>query len=63
MYLEESIQLINGKLTVLNEKQNIVIWGAAENTVKLFQYTDISEYNVQAIVDNGKCGTDRKSVV
>ena len=57
MYLEESIQLINGKLTVLNEKQNIVIWGAAENTVKLFQYTDISEYNVQAIVDNGKCGT------
>lgn len=30
--------------------------GAGENTVRLFQYTDILKYNIQIIVDNGKYG-------
>lgn len=56
MYLEESIRLVNTKLTILKEKRNIAIWGAAENTVRLFQYTDITKYNINMIIDNGKCG-------
>jgi len=56
LYLEESVKTINSKLDILNEKKNIAIWGADENTVKLFQYTKISKYNVQVIIDNGKYG-------
>lgn len=56
MYLEESISLINAKLVILNGKKNIAVWGAAENTVRLFQYTDIIRYNIQTIIDNGKYG-------
>lgn len=56
MYLEESIERINSKLAVLKGKQNIAVWGAGENTVRLFQYTDILKYNIQIIVDNGKYG-------
>lgn len=54
MYLEESIEKINDRLISLKGKKNIVIWGAAEKTVRLFQYTDIIKYNVTTIVDNGK---------
>ena len=56
MYLEECIEKINDKLRSLERKKNIVIWGAAENTVKLFQHTDIIKYNITTIVDNGKFG-------
>lgn len=57
MYLEEGIAKINTKLTVLNEKVCVAIWGASENTVRLFQYTDISRYNIKMIIDNEKCGS------
>lgn len=56
MYLEESIKLINDKLAVLKGKQNIAVWGAGENTVRLFQLTDIVQYNINIIIDNGKYG-------
>lgn len=56
MYLEESIGRINNKLSVLREKKNIAVWGAGENTVRLFQYTDIAKYNIEQIIDNGKYG-------
>lgn len=56
MYLEEQVQFINEKLVCLRDKHNIVIWGGAENTVKLFQYTDILNYDILEIVDSGKAG-------
>lgn len=56
MYLEESVKLINDKLSVLKGKQNIAVWGAGENTVRLFQLTDIAKYDVNTIIDNGRCG-------
>lgn len=56
MYLEEYIKRINNKLSALKEKKNIAVWGAAENAVRLFQYTDIAKYNIKVIIDNGKCG-------
>lgn len=56
MYLEEQVQYINEKLVCLRDKHNIVIWGGAENTVKLFQYTDILNYDILEIVDSGKAG-------
>lgn len=56
MYLEERVQYINEKLLCLRDKHNIVIWGGAENTAKLFQYTEILNYNISEIVDNGRAG-------
>lgn len=41
MYLEESISLVNAKLVILNGKKYFAVWGADENTVRLFLYTDI----------------------
>lgn len=56
MYLEEEIERINKTLYQLEGKKNIVIWGAAENTVRLFQYTDILHYDVAQIADKAKEG-------
>lgn len=56
MYLEERVQYINRKLLCLRDKHNIVIWGGAENTARLFQYTDILNYDILEIVDNGRAG-------
>lgn len=56
MYLDEYVEKINNKLKLLKEKKNIVVWGAAENTVRFFQYTDIIKYNITTIVDKGKTG-------
>lgn len=56
MYLEEEIERINKVLVSLRGKKCIAIWGAAENTVRLFQYTNISQYNIKIIIDNEKCG-------
>ncbi len=56
MYLEESIKRINEKLAILKGRQSVAVWGAAENTVRLFQYTDIAKYKIETIIDNGKCG-------
>ena len=56
MYLEEHVQCINEKLLCLRDKRNIVIWGGAENTAKLFQYTDILNYDIGGIVDKGRAG-------
>lgn len=56
MYLEEMICIINDNLTVLKGKKKIAIWGVCENTVKLFWYTDINQYDVDCFIDNGKFG-------
>lgn len=56
MYIEENAKYINDCLLQLKDKKNIVIWGAAENTVRLFQYTDILKYQISYIVDNMKAG-------
>ena len=56
MYLEESVKNINVKLSGLDSKKNIIIWGASENTICLFQYTNISKYSIKGFVDNGKAG-------
>lgn len=56
MYLEERVKYINEKLSCLRNKHNIVIWGGAENTAKLFQYTDLLNYDIFGIVDKGKAG-------
>lgn len=56
MYLEEQVRYLNEKLLCLRDKHNIVIWGGAENTVKLFQHTDILTYDIWEIVDKGRAG-------
>lgn len=57
MYIEENATRINEKLIQLREKRNIIVWGAAENTVRLFQYTNISQYSIKGFADNQKAGT------
>jgi hypothetical protein len=57
MYLEECIEKVNKKLDVLDGKRCIAIWGASENTVRIFQYTSIFKYNIKLIIDNGKHGS------
>jgi len=57
MYLEEEIGRINKALTLLKEKKCIAIWGISENTVRLFQYTNIAKYNIKIMIDNEKCGS------
>ena len=47
MYLEECIEKVNKKLDVLDGKRCIAIWGASENTVRIFQYTSIFKYNIK----------------
>lgn len=56
MYLEDRIEMINKRLTELEKKKNIVIWGASENTVRLLQYTSIFKYDITKIVDNKHIG-------
>lgn len=65
MYLEENIRMINEKLTALKKLGNVAVWGAAENTVRLFQYTDIAKYKITTMIDNGKRGSQflGKSVI
>lgn len=58
MYLEEEILRINNILRPLKEKNNIVIWGAGDNTVRLFQYTELILYSITKIVDKRKGGQD-----
>lgn len=55
MYIEEIIDCANECLKKLEGKK-IIIWGASEYTIKLFQYSNIANYNVQGIVDNYKSG-------
>lgn len=57
MYLEEEIDRINKILTQLKKKKYIAVWGVAETAVKLFQYTNISKYNIKIIIDNEKYGS------
>lgn len=58
MLLEETVNEINKRLLSLKDKKKVVVWGVAEAAVRLFQYTEISKYNVSDIVDNGKAGMD-----
>lgn len=58
MYLEDEIDRINRRLTQLKGKKNIVIWGAAENTAKLFEYTNLCQYGEFCVVDTGKSGSN-----
>ncbi len=57
MYLEDEIDRINQRLTQLKGKKNIVIWGASENTVRLFQHTNFFVYGDYCVVDTGKAGS------
>ena len=73
MYLEEHVIRLNKLFEQLKEKRNVVVWGAAENTVRLFQDTNLLKYDIAEIVDIKKAGKfffgkmlkfpDRKSVV
>lgn len=56
MYLEEKVIQMNARLEQLKGKNNIIIWGAAENTIRLLQYTTLAQYAVTDFVDNGKAG-------
>ncbi len=56
MWIEDEVEKINKKLEVLTFKNHIVIWGAAEFSVRLFQYSDILKYKVKAIIDKRKYG-------
>ena len=56
MYLEEEIAQINIKLEQLRGKGNITVWGTAENTIRLLQYTTLAQYAIKNFVDNGKAG-------
>lgn len=56
MFLDEEIKRINNIFKNINTRGKIVLWGAAENTIKLFQYTDIAKYNIKEIVDSNKGG-------
>lgn len=56
MYLEEAILRINEKLQLLKGKKDIIVWGAAENTVRMFQFTTLAQYLITDFVDNGKAG-------
>lgn len=51
MFLEEYIENINQKLSLFKDNERILIWGAGESAVRLFQYTNISLYNIMYIVD------------
>lgn len=56
MYLEERIVQMNLKLKQLEGKRNIFVWGAAENTIRLLQYTILAQFLIKGFVDNGKAG-------
>ena len=52
MYLEDLVSEINRKLLVLKDKEKLVLWGAAESTVRLYEHTELSLYSFIYIVDN-----------
>ncbi len=51
MYIEEKINLINHRLTVLEELKNVAIWGGGIHTRMLFEKTEVLSYNISNIVD------------
>lgn len=56
MILENAVNKVNEKLVRLDGKHRIILWGASEATVKLYQYTDLIKYPISEIVDNYKAG-------
>lgn len=56
MYLEEQVIRLNKLFEQLEGKRNVVVWGAAENTVRLFQDTNLLKYDILEIVDIKKAG-------
>ena len=57
MYLEDYIHIINGKLKLIESGKRIGVWGAAEHTAKLLQYTLLSEYGINCVMDKKLCGS------
>lgn len=51
MFLEQAVDDINKKLESLDSESNIVLWGAGENAVRLFQYTNLMTFGQLHIVD------------
>lgn len=56
MYLEEQVIRLNKLFEQLEKKRNIAVWGAAENTVRLFQDTSLLNYDITEITDIKKAG-------
>jgi hypothetical protein len=56
MFLEEEVGRINDILKKMDTLGKNIVWGAAENTVRLFQYTDVARYNISQIVDSNGNG-------
>lgn len=52
MLLDEEVRKINKLLEKIDKTEKVAIWGAGENTVKLFQYTDIMQYNIKQVIDS-----------
>lgn len=58
MFLEDQVDYINRKLEELTRDERILIWGAGESALRLFQYTGLLQYNVAYIIDSklyGRC--------
>lgn len=56
MFLEEVVDDFNKKLKDLSDETKIVLWGAGENAVRLFQYTELLAFNQLSIVDKKLSG-------
>lgn len=56
MYRDDLILSINEKLKRIKGKK-AVLWGAAETSVRLFQYTELGLYPLMHIVDKDSCKT------
>lgn len=56
MFLEKVVDDINKKLKILDNGSNVVLWGAGENAVRLFQYTELLTFNQLYIVDKKLLG-------
>lgn len=54
MYLQDKVNDINRRLSVMRNFSNIVIWGAGIHTCKLFEKTELLTYAVTNIVDMDK---------
>lgn len=52
MFLEDEISRINDKLKQLENINRVIVWGAGEHTVKLFQYAAIMDYAIDFFADN-----------
>lgn len=51
MFLQERVQEINDQLKKLQGAANVVVWGAAVHTAKLFEKTGLLSYNIKAVLD------------